>query len=82
MSTATYCCENCSRPFQARAADRARGWARFCSKRCKAVKQGARLPRGAVATRLRQPAARRTVGTQEDHQAAEAMARRMCGWKP
>lgn len=37
----TYQCANkgCGKPFEARAADRKRGWARFCSKRCKAVEQ-------------------------------------------
>jgi len=35
----TYKCSNCGDPFQARTADRARGWARFCSKSCKAIKQ-------------------------------------------
>lgn len=38
-SIATYQCKECSKPFVARTADRARGWARFCSKSCKAVKQ-------------------------------------------
>lgn len=38
---ATYTCANsgCKKPFEARTADRARGWARFCSKQCKAVAQ-------------------------------------------
>lgn len=35
----TYTCKCCGMPFAARVADRARGWARYCSKRCKAVKQ-------------------------------------------
>ena len=34
-----YQCENCKKEFNAREADRKRGWARFCSKSCKAVKQ-------------------------------------------
>ena len=38
-STATYKCQRCGDPFTARTADRARGWARFCSKSCKAIKQ-------------------------------------------
>lgn len=38
-STATYKCECCRQPFTARVADRKRGWARFCSKSCKASKQ-------------------------------------------
>lgn len=38
-STATYKCANCGDPFIARKADRARGWARYCSKSCKASKQ-------------------------------------------
>lgn len=37
----TYTCANrsCRAPFTARTADRARGWARFCSKSCKAADQ-------------------------------------------
>lgn len=34
--TAQYECEGCKLPFLARTADRARGWARYCSKSCKA----------------------------------------------
>ena len=32
-------CERCKQPFTARVADRKRGWGRFCSKSCKAIKQ-------------------------------------------
>ena len=32
-------CQCCKQPFLARIADRKRGWGKFCSKRCKAVKQ-------------------------------------------
>lgn len=32
-------CDWCKEPFEARAADRKRGWAKFCSKSCKAKKQ-------------------------------------------
>ncbi len=32
-------CERCKEYFWARVADRDRGWGRFCSKRCKAIKQ-------------------------------------------
>lgn len=32
-------CKSCKQPFQARTADVARGWAKFCSKSCKAKKQ-------------------------------------------
>lgn len=39
-------CECCRKSFTARSADVARGWARFCSKRCKAIKQDERAPRG------------------------------------
>ena len=38
-STAQYKCQCCGDLFTARTADRKRGWARFCSKSCKAVKQ-------------------------------------------
>lgn len=47
-SMAEYKCKCCGQPFMARTADRARGWARFCSKRCKAVKQEARTGRTAA----------------------------------
>ena len=39
MGVATYKCKCCGDPFTAKTADRKRGWALFCSKRCKAVKQ-------------------------------------------
>lgn len=32
-------CARCKQPFTARVADRARGWGRFCSKSCKAIRQ-------------------------------------------
>ena len=32
-------CQRCKKPFMARVADRARGWGKFCSKSCKAIKQ-------------------------------------------
>lgn len=32
-------CARCKMPFMARVADRKRGWGKFCSKSCKAVKQ-------------------------------------------
>jgi hypothetical protein len=35
--------KKCQKTFQARTADVARGWGKFCSKSCKAHKQG-RLP--------------------------------------
>jgi hypothetical protein len=38
-ATATYNCQRCQQPFTARVADRNRGWARFCSKSCKAIRQ-------------------------------------------
>ena len=38
-ATATYSCQRCKQPFTARVADRNRGWAKFCSKSCKAIKQ-------------------------------------------
>lgn len=38
----TYKCACCGQPFAARPADRARGWARYCSKSCKARRQEAR----------------------------------------
>ncbi len=38
-ATAEYACQRCKCPFIARVADRKRGWARFCSKSCKASRQ-------------------------------------------
>lgn len=32
-------CQCCQKEFQARIADRKRGWAKFCSKSCKAIEQ-------------------------------------------
>ena len=32
-------CKQCKKEFQARVADRKRGWAKFCSKSCKAKEQ-------------------------------------------
>lgn len=32
-------CKSCRQPFKARAADVKRGWGKFCSKSCKAIKQ-------------------------------------------
>jgi hypothetical protein len=32
-------CQRCRAEFEARVADRKRGWGKFCSKSCKAVKQ-------------------------------------------
>lgn len=32
-------CKCCGNAFEARAADRARGWGKFCSKSCKAIRQ-------------------------------------------
>ena len=46
-ATATYHCKGCGDPFRARTADRKRGWARYCSKSCKAKVQTAKTGRGA-----------------------------------
>jgi hypothetical protein len=32
-------CKRCGDPFTARVADRKRGWGKFCSKSCKAIRQ-------------------------------------------
>lgn len=32
-------CARCGDPFMARVADRKRGWGKFCSKSCKAIRQ-------------------------------------------
>jgi hypothetical protein len=38
-SMITVNCQRCKQPFEARVADRKRGWAKFCSKSCKAIRQ-------------------------------------------
>ena len=38
-ATAEFACQWCKQPFIARLADRKRGWARYCSKSCKASRQ-------------------------------------------
>lgn len=40
-------CQCCKTPFMARVADRKRGWGKFCSKSCKAIKQTQKTGRGA-----------------------------------
>lgn len=35
-------CQNCKDKFEVRVADRKRGWGKFCSKSCKAIKQEGR----------------------------------------
>lgn len=50
---AQYKCACCGDPFVARVADRNRGWARFCSKSCKAIKQEQRTGQN-VARKRRQ----------------------------
>lgn len=42
-------CARCGDPFMARVADRKRGWGRFCSKSCKAIRQTQVTGRGAPA---------------------------------
>lgn len=37
-------CAQCTKTFTARQADRNRGWAKFCSKSCKAKKQVKTIP--------------------------------------
>lgn len=43
-----YNCKHCRDPFSAREADRRRGWARFCSKSCKAKHQERRTGQNAA----------------------------------
>jgi hypothetical protein len=48
MTTVDRSCEWCKKPFTARSADVKRGWARFCSKSCKAMKQEKRTGQNAT----------------------------------
>lgn len=45
-ATGFFECLTCKEEFPARLADRERGWARYCSKSCKATKQASRLGYG------------------------------------
>ncbi len=45
-ATVTVNCARCRDPFTARVADRKRGWGRFCSKSCKAIRQTQRTGYG------------------------------------
>lgn len=66
-------CACCSKRFMARVADVSRGWARFCSKSCKAKKQEART--GQYAQHM--------AGSQlsrEEREHAEDMAGVEAGW--
>ncbi|WP_027730041.1 hypothetical protein ABL850_15785 [Variovorax paradoxus] len=47
MSTVIRKCQCCGADFTARSADVKRGWAHFCSKSCKAVKQEQRTGQNA-----------------------------------
>ncbi|MBV4536900.1 hypothetical protein [Pseudomonas urmiensis] len=47
-STVQVACQWCRKAFTARTADRKRGWARFCSKSCKASKQEKRTGQNAA----------------------------------
>lgn len=51
---ATYKCKCCDKPFEAREADRKRGWALFCSKTCKAVEQESRTGQHRARTQRRE----------------------------
>lgn len=53
-ATATYHCACCGGAFTARTADRDRGWARYCSKSCKARRQEARTGQHAAHKAIQQ----------------------------
>ena len=59
-----YKCKHCQSAFMARVADRARGWARFCSKSCKAIYQEKRS--GQFARRQRQSEYNEACAAMED----------------
>lgn len=56
-ATVEVLCKCCKQPFIARVADRKRGWGKFCSKSCKAVKQEARTGQHAEYQERKQRAA-------------------------
>jgi hypothetical protein len=75
-------CQRCKQPFVARVADRKRGWGKFCSKSCKAIKQTQRTgyagPRAAASYRCSEcgDEARKYIGAGQieylcDHHAAD-----------
>ena len=73
----TYFCanSNCREAFQAKPADRARGWALYCSKSCKATKQAE--IKGATHSRHHQFSALRLRRFSEHDEGMEAME---AGW--
>jgi len=77
-STAEYKCKNdgCGKMFTARTADRKRGWALFCSKRCKAVEQEKRTGQHAAYQARRDAAHASTF----DSDWEVAMADNEAGW--
>jgi hypothetical protein len=52
--TSTFKCQCCGTLFVARIADRNRGWAKFCSKSCKAIRQEARTHQNAAYRRYKE----------------------------
>lgn len=69
VSLVTVCCEWCRKTIKVRAADRRRGWGRFCSKRCKAMEQEKRTGQNAA-----------YVAGQAERDHNEAMEALEAGW--
>lgn len=64
-------CKCCKQPFEARQADVNRGWGKFCSKSCKAVKQ--------VSTHGRNPKPKkRTASKYKRHDGRSPMKHKFC----
>jgi hypothetical protein len=67
-------CLRCRVEFTARVADRKRGWGRYCSKSCKAVKQEQKTGQYSALIRSGGPI------TREERDHHEAMASVEAGW--
>ncbi len=70
-------CKQCRARFQCRKADHDRGWARFCSKSCKASHQGVKPYGSGKGSKVRRKASRPTDGACIDC-GAEAPVSRRC----
>lgn len=55
MSKMEVKCLSCNGLFMARVSDRKRGWGKFCSKRCKAIKQEGRTGQNRAYQERREP---------------------------
>lgn len=64
MSYVTVNCVICKKPFEAKVADRKRGWAKCCSKRCASIKRERKTGNYARFCALRDAAIKGEINTE------------------